>query len=34
MIKEPETPAPVIQSADMVLVLNWIEELRDRLPAR
>jgi hypothetical protein len=34
MIKEPESAAPVAQSANMVLVLNWIEELKDRLPAR
>ena len=34
MIKEPETPPPVTQSANMVLVLNWIEEVKDSLPAR
>ena len=34
MIKEPESPPPVIQSANMVLVLNWVEELKARLPSR
>ena len=34
MIKEPESPAPVTQSANMVLVLNWIGELKARLPSR
>ena len=34
MIKEPESAAPVTQSANMVLVLSWVEELRARLPAR
>jgi serine/threonine-protein kinase len=34
MIKEPESPPPVTQSVNMVLVLNWVEEVKDRLPAR
>jgi serine/threonine-protein kinase len=34
MIKEPESPPPVTQSANLVLVLKWFEELKDRLPAR
>ena len=34
MIKEPESPPPVTQSANMVFVLNWVEELKARLPNR
>ena len=34
MIKEPESPPPVTQSSNVVLVLNWVEELKDRLPVR
>jgi Tol biopolymer transport system component len=34
MIKEPESVAPVVQTANMVLVLNWVAELKDRLPVR
>jgi serine/threonine protein kinase len=34
MIREPESAPPVIQSAHMVLVLNWAEELKARLPSR
>jgi serine/threonine-protein kinase len=35
MIKEPESAPPqVTQLASLVLVLNWVEEVKDRLPAR
>jgi serine/threonine-protein kinase len=34
MIKEPELPPRVTETANVVLVLNWEEELRDRLPPR
>ena len=34
MIKDPESPLPVTQSANMVVVLNWAEELKARLPNR
>jgi eukaryotic-like serine/threonine-protein kinase len=34
MIKEPESGPTTIQSVDMIFVLNWVEELKDRLPAR
>ena len=34
MIKEPEAPPPVTQMMNMVLVLNWVDEVKNRLPAR
>jgi len=34
MIKEPESAQPVSQPASMILVLNWSEELKARLPSR
>jgi serine/threonine-protein kinase len=34
MIKEPESPPPVTETANVVLVLNWAEELKERLPPR
>jgi serine/threonine protein kinase len=34
MIKEPESVPLVTQSANMILVLNWVDELKARLPSR
>jgi serine/threonine-protein kinase len=34
MIKEPESAPLVAETANLVVVLNWAEELKDRLPPR
>jgi serine/threonine-protein kinase len=34
MIKEPESVPLVTQSSSMILVLNWVDELKARLPTR
>jgi len=34
MIKEPESVPLVTQEANLVMVLNWVEELKARLPGR